>query len=151
MEQKIESLTPTDNNFGHGNRNPHGLQLNFAVNEHGASAQTNIDSKFQGWPGIVHGGITATMLDEAMGHSVYGALDSFSVSAQLQVTYIAPVMTGENLLITGKVVGIDGRKISTKAELRRVKDNALLAEGKGLFITVKGNERRYRDARGVPI
>jgi acyl-coenzyme A thioesterase PaaI-like protein len=151
MEQKIESLTPTDANFGHGSKNPHGLQLKFSVTEHGASAQTNIDPKFQGWPGIVHGGITATLLDEAMGYSVYGNLKSFSVSAQLEVTYIAPVMTGEDLLVAGKVERVDGRKICTSAELRRLKDNALLAAGKGLFITVKGNEQRSQDANDVPI
>jgi acyl-coenzyme A thioesterase PaaI-like protein len=151
MEQKIESLIPTDYNFGHGKTNPHGLRLNFSITEQGATTQTNIDSKFQGWPGIVHGGITATMLDEAMGCSVYGKLQSFSVSAQLQVTYLAPVMTGEDLLVAGKVVAIDGRKISASAEVRRIKDNSLLAEGNGLFITVKGSEQRPREANDVLI
>lgn len=139
---KIEQLVHDDNSFGHGRSNSDGLGLKFEVTPAGAATEIRIADKFQGWPGVVHGGIVATCLDEAMGHAVTGKMRSYSMSVELEIFYLAPTMTNEEIVVTGKVAHVDGRKINTVSELRRKSDNALLAHGKALFILVKGEEEK---------
>ena len=59
-----------DNNycFACGKENPDGLQLEFKYSEDGSKVETTYipPEKFQGWKGIVHGGIITTLLDEIM-------------------------------------------------------------------------------------
>ena len=59
-----------DNNycFACGSNNPDGLKLEFKYSEDGGKAETTYipPEKFQGWKGIVHGGIITTLLDELM-------------------------------------------------------------------------------------
>ncbi len=137
---KTENLKKSSHGFGNGQDNPDGLHLKFEVSPELAKAIINIDGKFQGWPGIAHGGIIATCLDEAMGHAVGGALGSYSMTAELEVFYLAPTKTNEELLLTGRVVSVEGRKVSALGELRRAADNELLARGKALYILVTGRE-----------
>lgn len=142
---KVEELTHDTFSFGHGQDNPDGMRMQFEYDENGARTIVNIAEKFQGWPGIAHGGIVATCLDEAMGHAVAGRMRSFSMSVELEVFYLAPTMTKEDLLLEGKVVAMEDRKISTVAELRRKCDNTLLAHAKALFIMVKGGEEELHE------
>ena len=47
---------------------------------------------FQGYPGVVHGGIIASMMDEVMGRVFMGgAIDRFMVTAELKIRYRKPV------------------------------------------------------------
>lgn len=58
-----------DNNccYACGRANPHGLQLAFSTNGDGRTTTCfTPDERFQGWEGIVHGGIIMTLLDETM-------------------------------------------------------------------------------------
>ena len=59
-----------DNNycFACGSKNPDGLKLEFKYSDDGSKAETTYipPEKFQGWKGIVHGGIITTLLDELM-------------------------------------------------------------------------------------
>ena len=137
---KIEKLRQDNYGFGHGQENPHGLRLLFTITPPQATVAAQIADKFQGWPGVAHGGIVATILDEAMGHAVFGTTDSYCLLAELEVFYLAPVMTSQALLITGRVEKTDARKINAIAEIRRQDDHTLLAHSRGLYILVKGRE-----------
>lgn len=58
-----------DNNrcYACGRSNPHGLQLSFSTDGDGrTTTRFTPDERFQGWEGIVHGGIIVTLLDETM-------------------------------------------------------------------------------------
>ena len=56
-----------------GLENPYGLHLRFFDSEPGeVIAEVTVPEQFQGYPGIVHGGIIAAMLDEAAGRSQMG-------------------------------------------------------------------------------
>lgn len=137
---KIEELRKGEYSFGNGQGNPDGMQLVFEVGPQGAETILNIKEKFQGWPGVSHGGIVATALDEAMGHAVTGATNVYSMSVELEVFYLAPVPTGQDLKLLGRVDAIDERKVSTSGEIRQIQDGMLLARSRGLYITVKGRQ-----------
>ena len=135
---KIEELRRGEKSFGNGQDNPDGMRLKFEVTPEKAETILHVEAKFQGWPGVCHGGIVATALDEAMGHSVSGATGSYSMSAELEVFYLAPVPTMRDLKLTGRVESIDGRKVVTSGEIKQ--DDVILAHARGLYITVKGRE-----------
>jgi uncharacterized protein (TIGR00369 family) len=57
-------------------------------------AETVIDPRYQGWQGITHGGIIATMIDDAMAHA--GAAAGYAgFTAQIDVRFRKPVPVGE--------------------------------------------------------
>jgi len=68
----------------------------------------------QGAPGLAHGGILATALDEILG-SLSWLLDGPIVTGRLEVDYRRPVPVGRDLHIDAEVVGVKGRKVFTRA------------------------------------
>ena len=82
--------------FGCGHANPDGLQLKFRqVADRTVELTVVVHPRFAGVPGVVHGGIQATLLDEVMGKAAYAAFpDSYEqtrfVTAELNVRYVRP-------------------------------------------------------------
>lgn len=65
---------------------------------------------YQGYPGIVHGGVVAAMLDEVVGRvAMIGDPHHFMMSVRLEVKYRHPVPTGLPLRIVGRIVKLRGR------------------------------------------
>jgi acyl-coenzyme A thioesterase PaaI-like protein len=86
----------------------------------------------QGFPGRLHGGIVATMIDEAMGWAVYHA-GAWGATARLNVRYRRPVPLDEALRIEAWIVSDRRRLIELRAEVRDGR-GALLADGEGSFM-----------------
>lgn len=100
--------------FACGMENPDGLRIEWKTEGLTTFAEFIADQKYQGWKGWVHGGIIATLLDEAMtrlASMVCGA----AVSAELIVRYVAPAPIGEKLLIRGEIVKESRKLVETKA------------------------------------
>jgi len=94
-----------------------------------------------GYPGVCHGGIVATMLDEVLSLLVavcrasQGLLPD-NVTADLRLTYVKPVPTPAVLLVKGKIREIKGRKYYADGEI--VDGTGLvLAKAEGLFVSVQ--------------
>jgi len=70
VEDEIET---NQNCFVCGENNPNGLRLNFKIDKVKQTLKTTFIASptFQGWDGIVHGGIISTLLDEAMAKLIY--------------------------------------------------------------------------------
>lgn len=60
-----------------------------------------ISSDYEGYPGIVHGGIIAAILDETGGRAFMETPNRFMVTAQLNIRYRKPVPTGTPLVVLG--------------------------------------------------
>jgi uncharacterized protein (TIGR00369 family) len=121
--------------FACGIDNDFGLQIHFYDNgEDEVHAAYTVPEQFQGYPGMVHGGILATILDELLGRAVM-ALDPtyFMVSAKLTVRYRKPVPIGQPLQLMGKVLRRRGRISTSKAEIR-LSDGTLCAEAEGTLV-----------------
>lgn len=121
--------------FGCGERNKTGLRLRFYVDEeHVIVCRVRLARRFEGPPGHAHGGVIATLLDEAMSKAnrQFGVL---AMTRQMEVEYLKPVPLGVRLLLTGRHAGAEGRKHSCEAELTNEKGE-VLARGKALFIEV---------------
>jgi uncharacterized protein (TIGR00369 family) len=132
--------------FACGLENTFGLQIHFydnGIDE--VRAEYTVPDHFQGYPGIVHGGIVATMLDELLGRSVMAKDPTyFMVSAKLTVRYRKPVPIGQPLHLLGKVLRRKSRISTSIAEIR-LSDGTLCAEAEGTLVHLEGfdieNER----------
>lgn len=114
-----------------GRENPVGLHLQF-YEDHEAGqviAQLTIPEAYQGYPGIAHGGILATILDEIAGRAIMmGAEDApFWVTAKLELRYRAPTPTETPLTAVGWVVEERRRSAKVAGEIR-LPDGAVTAE-----------------------
>jgi uncharacterized protein (TIGR00369 family) len=136
-----EELTPLFHGaqnqcFGCGQANPVGLQLEFSKSAHGAVVSNAIvSSQYEGPPGYLHGGIIATLLDEAMSKA-NRAQGVTAMTRQMQVEYLRPVPSGAAIRIEGHVTRSEGRKRWTEASIHNA-EGTLLAQATGLFIAIR--------------
>jgi uncharacterized protein (TIGR00369 family) len=120
--------------FGCGPANPEGLHLVFTFD---AEAQTStalvsLTRMHEGPPGHIHGGIIATLMDEAMS-KLNRPLGVTAMTRHLEVDYLRPSPLGRDLILVGRHLRREGRKLFHEAELK-LPDGTVLARGKGLFI-----------------
>ena len=101
----------SDHCFICGRKNPHGLYMTFYDNEHDeVLSEYTVPDDYQSYPGIVHGGIVAAMLDEAVGRvAMIEDHHHFMMSVKLEVKYRRPVPTETPLRIVGRIVKLRGR------------------------------------------
>lgn len=100
-----------------GALNSHGLRIGFRETEKGVTAAFSADKRFQGYKEIVHGGILATLLDEA---SVKALLSRGikAVTAEMVLRFKHPLLVGQHAVVDASIVGNRGRVYSVQAEIR---------------------------------
>ena len=121
-----------------GLENPVGLQLKIYEVEPGVIETTyTAPEHYQSYPGILHGGIVATILDEISGRSFMGdpSQPRFMFTAKLEVKYRKNVPIGTPLRIVGKAGKTKGRMAEGWAGIYD-EAGTLLAEGNTLLIDV---------------
>ena len=94
-----------------GRKNPHGLYMTFYDNgENEVFSEYTVTEDYQSYPGVVHGGIVAAMLDEVVGRvAMIDDHHHFMMSVKLEVKYRHPVPTNTPLKIIGRIVKLRGR------------------------------------------
>ena len=90
--------------------------------------------RYTGPPGHCHGGIIATILDEAMG-KVNKLRHVVALTSQITVNYIKPVPLNKPLRVESKEVKVQGRNHINMAEILNQKGE-VLARSTGLFIAI---------------
>ena len=117
------------NCFVCGKNNPNGLRLSFEIDKERQTLRSTFvaSSTFQGWDGIVHGGIVSTLLDEAMAKLIY-ELGYEAVTASLEIRFKKPAPILEPLSIYGEITEVSKRLIRAKAHVAN-KDGTILATG----------------------
>jgi uncharacterized protein (TIGR00369 family) len=128
----------TFENFGNcfvcGAKNPGGLRLLFKIDQKKQTLQTTFVASptYQGWDGLVHGGIISTLLDEAMAKLVF-ELGYQAVTASLEVRFKEPAPILEPLQVYGEITEVSKRLIRAKARIEKG-DGTVVAEGKSSLI-----------------
>lgn len=132
---------PRNHCFGCGVDNPEGMQLKFKYNKdrHSMIARIRLKSRFMGPPGHAHGGVIATILDEAMG-KVMKIHNVIALTSRMEVQYLKPVPLHTSLIAEGKPESHEGRRYWTVAELRNQKGE-VLATSRGLFVAINPMEK----------
>lgn len=87
--------------------------------------------------GLLHGGVTATLLDTAMGYAAVTTAPEghYVVTVQLNINYIRPARHGETLRATGEIVHTGRQTAVARGEIR-TSDGQLVAAGSGTFMYV---------------
>ncbi len=118
-----------------GQDNPHGLRLVIATPEPG-SAETElvIPERFSGWERITHGGLLATLLDEAMAYACLSRAGN-AVTVEITVRYLKPVEVGQKVRVRGRVKAIKGRVVETEGEILNPEEQ-VAARGQARFLMV---------------
>jgi len=122
--------------FACGPDNPSGLRMTFDYGDGTAKGRVVPRREFGGWSNIMHGGIVATLLDEAMAHAAIAAGER-AVTARIEVRFRKAVPTDVPLVVEGKVQGRRGRVMEMESTLSG-EDGTLYAEGKARFLTEPG-------------
>ena len=94
-----------------GRSNPVGLYMRFEDDgELEVVSNYTVPSHYQGYPGIVHGGVLAAMLDEVVARvSMIGDPHHFMMSVRLEILYRHPVPTETPLRVVGRILRLRGR------------------------------------------
>ena len=96
-----------------------------------------------GHPGIVHGGLLATLLDEGLARAAFASLpNKVGVTASLKIDYRKPCPAGSFVVLRAQVTKAEGRKAWVKGHIEMLADGTeqgeILVEAEALFIEPKG-------------
>jgi uncharacterized protein (TIGR00369 family) len=145
MSERHENLTPfphapLNRCFGCGPLNSAGLHLEFLVaTDRSVVSLPAVGENYTGLPGYLHGGIIATLLDEAMSKSLR-VLGKRAMTRNMEVDYLRPVPSGVPIRIEGRVVRSEQRKVWAEGRILNA-HGTVLAHGKGLFIEVRPKQK----------
>jgi len=104
--------------FACGPDNTRGLHLDFRREGDTVVCDYTPALELGGYGTILHGGVTSTLLDEAMVWAIYGAYERLSMTTELSVKFHAPIRCGAPLTLTAWVIATDRRHATTRAEIR---------------------------------
>ena len=128
LDQLLEWWPET---FVSGSQNDYGMKLSPILKNSKIVSNYNFESRFQGGPGLVHGGILSAALDDLMGYACV-IHDRSCVTAKLEINYIKPVPVEKEFLLEAWVRNIQDKKLYLESSLSL--DNEVHIEGNGLFI-----------------
>jgi len=122
------------NCFVCGENNPNGLHLNFDIDPEKQTLKTTFIASptFQGWDGLVHGGIISTLLDEAMAKLSY-ELGYGTVSVSLEIRYKRPVPILQPLIVYGEITEVNKRLVKARARVTN-EEGTILAVGSSTLL-----------------
>jgi acyl-coenzyme A thioesterase PaaI-like protein len=137
--------------FGCSKRNPIGLHLAFRVADREVWAPFTPQDEHQGWPGYMHGGLVATMLDEAMGWVIMSQ-GVWAVTGKINVRYRDPVALHQPVTVVGRIEKDRQRWLLVRAEVRS-SEGAVLSEAEAIFMRVSGDRQLQLEEfyRGVTL
>ena len=122
--------------FACGTDNPIGLKLQFTLIDDTYVAQFVAASHYQSYDNMLHGGIIATLLDEAMANYVLYLENRQAVTAKLEVRYRHQAPIGTPLRVQAKLIRKKAHMYEMKGELYQVQDDILLAEATAKVLLV---------------
>ncbi len=131
----------TDNYcFACGKENPIGLRMEVQIIQDGARANVTLSREYQGLPGIIHGGIVTTLLDEIMAHAVLNHVGG-AVTTALSVSLRQALRVGEEVEAVGTVVEKNRRAARARAEIVSCVTGKVIARGESQFILLNGSSK----------
>lgn len=118
-----------------GKKNPSGLQLSFSLKNGKVFSEFSLPDAYQGYAGIIHGGIIAMILDEAIAQAVV-LMGYKAVTAQINVKFKSPLIPGEHVMVEAEIVNCSGRIIEGVSRMNG-SDSRLIAEAYAKFVRVE--------------
>ena len=127
-----------------GVENPIGLHLDIWMDDRQVWTEFTPGPQHQGWPGVLHGGIVATLLDETMGRAAF-LKNLWMVTAKMETTYRRPVPIGRPLKITAHIEQLRGGRMIAVGQLA-LPDGSVAVEATGLYLRIPEDKREELEA-----
>lgn len=118
-----------------GTENSHSIGIEWHVSSDGTVyGELTPTERQQGVSGLMHGGASAALLDEAMGAAVWQA-GFRAVSVNLNINYITPIPLMEKITIIGILSGKNesGKSIYARGQIR-LSDGKVAVQGQGIYV-----------------
>jgi acyl-coenzyme A thioesterase PaaI-like protein len=129
---KLNDETTYQRCFACGQRNETGLQLTFRREGDRILADYHPAERFQGFPGVLHGGVLATMLDETMSRT--GAMRrQWLMTGKLDIRFRRPAPVDQPLRVWGEIVRERTGAVDAVGAVE-LQDGTVLAEARGMFL-----------------
>ena len=121
-----------------GRDNPHGLKLDLYVDSGTSTVRVEFTPRPQhiGFEGVVHGGVIATVLDEAMVWCATWSGRRFCVCAELTTRFRKEAAVGRKLIVETKIESSRSRLITTTGEVRDAETAEIVAIGTAKYVPV---------------
>ena len=109
-----------------------------------------------GYPGIVHGGLLATLLDEGLARCCFPALPhKIAMTANLSVNYRKPAPAGRYYVLRAKTLKVEGRKAWVEGHIETLEDEGkeptIVADASALYIEPKNAAVSHERGPSFPI
>ncbi|MGE5335317.1 MAG: PaaI family thioesterase [Nitrososphaerota archaeon] len=147
LDPRLNDLSPYQGCFACGRRNSQGLQLTFWAEGDEIVTEFTPDAHYQGFPGVLHGGILATLLDETLSRtaSIEGR---WMMTGRLEIRYRRPAPLGPRLRVTARKLSSRSRMVHAEGEVRLADDpDVILADARGMFLRVPQEYQQEAAAR----
>ncbi|GCE19336.1 PaaI family thioesterase [Dictyobacter kobayashii] len=134
----VNDTTDYQRCFACGQNNPSSLKMTFRTENDTVVSDFQPREEHQGFPGVIHGGIIATALDEALNRaSVLADKPTWTMTGRLEVRYRRYVPYGPMLRARASLVSKRGRMVQASGKLTLADDESVvLAEAQGTFMAL---------------
>jgi len=120
--------------FACGKGNPIGLKLDFRFEGEEYVTEFEVRPEYQGWAGIVHGGLLATVLDESMARLLWEK-ELNAITGRLNVRYHDRLSVGESVTVRARITKQRSPLVETSAEAAKA-DGTVVAEATAVSMEV---------------
>jgi len=120
--------------FACGKGNPIGLKLDFRFDGEEYVTEFEVRPEYQGWAGIVHGGLLATVLDETMARLLWEK-ELNAITGRLNVRYHDRLSVGESVTVRARITKQRSPLVETSAEAAKA-DGTVVAQATAVSMEV---------------
>lgn len=150
--RKIDNLfsnLPGYSCFGCSPENPFGLKLNFSFDEQSGEIVSHLKDTehFQGFPGVLHGGIQATLMDECGFWIILDQLKKFSFTVNMNVDFKSVLQVPDEITLRAKIIDHDEKSAKVSGKIisgdGKIVTEAILTfflAGKKMWQKISGEE-----------
>jgi acyl-coenzyme A thioesterase PaaI-like protein len=118
-----------------GRENPIGLHMHFYTDTDGCVYADYLPrDEHQSYPGVMHGGLITSMLDEIIGRTAI-AMNLWCMTAELKVRFKKPVPIGTPLKLKGEITKTTGRLLEGRGEIR-LPDGSIAVEATATYLRI---------------
>ncbi|MGH2516606.1 MAG: PaaI family thioesterase [Ktedonobacterales bacterium] len=128
--------------FACGMRNDAGLQLVFRQEGEEIVTEYTPDPRFQGFPGVLHGGILTTLLDETLSRTAM-IEGRWMMTGKLEIRFRNAAPVGRSLRVSARTLSSRTRMLKAAAEIRLADEpETVIATAEGTFLPLPGEYQR---------
>jgi acyl-coenzyme A thioesterase PaaI-like protein len=132
-----------------GAKNTTGLRLKFHREGEQVVADFLPDASFEGFPGVVHGGILASLLDETLARTAL-LYQQWVMTGRLEIRFRRPALVGQLLRVTAEAEQRRARMVIARGKIALANEPSIVvAEGQGTFLPYP-EELREQAAQRYP-